>query len=178
MKTKFFAIVAFMLFFVGTGAMAQSVSTEISDELVSRADVNGDGTVDEADIAEIIAIMQAANGVAKPTKYYWYVGQDSADTLITTDNYKEYCQSVTNYQSTQTFTVNDKYLYLVVLADKTVEAIDTAGGPLNFKYLRGEDNVYIPVANDATLITLEDGKIYRIYRSAATANDKYTITIN
>ena len=66
---------------------------------------------------------------------------------------------------------------MVVLADKTVEAIDTAGGPLNFKYLRGEDNVYIPVANDATLITLDDGKIYRIYRSAATANDKYTITI-
>ena len=160
---------ALLLFFVAA-MNVQNLSAQ------TNGDVNNDGNVNEADITAIIEIMKEANGVG-PKKYYWYVGQDSAYTFITTDNYKQYCQNVTNYQSTQTFTVNDKYLYLVVLADKTIEAIDSSGGPLNFKYLRGNDNVYIPVANDATLITLDDGKIYRIYRSAATANDKYTITI-
>lgn len=167
MKQKLLFVFAALLMLLSTSAMAQS------NDL--KGDVNGDGIVDVADIAAVIAIMKQ-NDDGK-TKYYWYVGEDSADNLITTDNYKDYCQSVTNYQSSQTFTVNDKYLYLVVLADKTVEALDSSNGPLNFKYLRGNDNVYIPVANDATLITLDDGKIYRIYRSASTANDKYTITI-
>ena len=110
----------------------------------------------------------------KNTQYYWYVGQDSSDKLITTGNYKQYCQSVTNYQSSQTFTVNDKYLYLVVLASKTVEALDSSNGPLNFKYYNETANTF---RNAQTTVTLDDGKEYIIYRSAATANDKYTITI-
>ena len=108
------------------------------------------------------------------TQYYWYVGQDSSDKLITTGNYKQYCQSVTNYQSSQTFTVNDKYLYLVVLASKTVEALDSSNGPLNFKYYNETAGTF---RNAQTTVTLDDGKEYIIYRSAATANDKYTITI-
>ncbi|MBQ8628472.1 MAG: hypothetical protein IJ421_03245 [Prevotella sp.] len=167
MKRIYLFVLTALMMLMSTSAMAQSETV--------KGDVNGDGVVDVADIAAVIKIMTENGSIEK--KYYWYVGQDSADTFITTDNYKQYCQNVTNYQSTQTFTVNDKYLYLVVLADKTIEAIDSSGGPLNFKYLRGNDNVYIPVANDATLITLDDGKIYRIYRSASTANDKYTITI-
>lgn len=109
--------------------------------------------------------------------YYWYVGQSDSEKYLTTGNYKDICSTVSDYKNSQTFTVNGKYLYLVVLADKTIGAIDSSGGPLNFKYLRGTDDVYIPVANDSTLITLDDGKVYRIYRSASTANDKYTITI-
>ena len=153
----------FMLF--GTSAMAQVEST-------LEGDVNGDGVVDIADITAVIAIIKQ-NAEASPT-YYWYVGQDSSDKLITTGNYKQYCQSVTNYQSSQTFTVNDKYLYLVVLASKTVEALDSSNGPLNFKYYNETANAF---RNAQTTVTLDDGKEYIIYRSAATANDKYTITI-
>lgn len=118
MKTKFFAIVAFMLFFIGTGAMAQSVSTEISDELVSRADVNGDGTVDEADIAEIIAIMQAANGVAKPAKYYWYVGQEA----VTADNYTTLAESSSTKYTTKNYTT-EKFGKVYILVPNIVKSI-------------------------------------------------------
>ena len=157
---------ALLLFFVAA-MNVQNLSAQ------TNGDVNNDGNVNEADITAIIEIMKEANGVG-PKKYYWYVGQDSADTFITTDNYKQYCQNVTNYQSTQTFTVNDKYLYLVVLADKTIEAIDSAGGPLNFKFYNNTAKAF---RNAQTTVTLDDGNEYIIYRSAATANDKYTITI-
>ena len=168
MKKKILSLLAAFFMLFGTSAMAQVDST-------LEGDVNEDGVVDIADITAVIAIIKQ-NAEANPT-YYWYVGQDSADNLITTDNYKDYCQSVTNYQSSQTFTVNDKYLYLVVLASKTVEAIDTAGGPATWQYLRGSDNRYIPLATDATIITLDDGKQYRVWRSNGLLNDKYTITI-
>lgn len=164
MKRIYLFVLTALMMLMSTSAMAQSETV--------KGDVNGDGVVDVADIAAVIKIMTNNGDIEK--KYYWYVGQDSADTFITTDNYKQYCQNVTNYQSTQTFTVNDKYLYLVVLADKTIEAIDSSGGPLNFKFYNNTAKAF---RNAQTTVTLDDGNEYIIYRSAATANDKYTITI-
>ena len=68
--------VAFLLLFVATTAMAQSQSDNIDGNTTTavRADVNGDGVVNEADIAEILAIMKNAGGVAEQPKYYWYAG--------------------------------------------------------------------------------------------------------
>lgn len=62
-----------LLLLVATTATAQSQSDNTQTKAVSatKADVNGDGVVNEADIEEILAIMQQENG----TKYYWYVGQ-------------------------------------------------------------------------------------------------------
>ena len=61
-----------LLLLVATTATAQSQSDNTQTKAVSaaKADVNGDGVVNEADIEEIIAIMQQENG----TKYYWYAG--------------------------------------------------------------------------------------------------------
>ena len=49
--------VALLLLFVATTTMAQSQSDNTDDNTTTavRADVNGDGVVNEADIAEIIA---------------------------------------------------------------------------------------------------------------------------
>ena len=68
--------VALLLLFVGATAMAQSQSdnTDGNTTTIVRADVNGDGVVNEADIAEIIAIMKNAGGIAEQPKYYWYEG--------------------------------------------------------------------------------------------------------
>lgn len=68
--------VALLLLFVGTTAMAQSQSdnTDGNTTTAVRADVNGDGVVNEADIAEILAIMKNAGGIAEQPKYYWYAG--------------------------------------------------------------------------------------------------------
>ena len=71
--------VALLLLLVATTATAQSQSDNTQTKAVSatKADVNGDGVVNEADIEEIIAIMQQENG----TKYYWYVGQTNPASM-------------------------------------------------------------------------------------------------
>ena len=64
-----------LLLLVVTTAMAQSQSDNTQTKAVSatKADVNGDGVVNEADIEEIIAIIKENNDV----KYYWYVGNEN-----------------------------------------------------------------------------------------------------
>ena len=68
---------AFLLLFISAAAMAQTRNENTeknTTEWAARADVNGDGVVNEADIAEILAIMKENN----KTKYYWYInnGED------------------------------------------------------------------------------------------------------
>ena len=68
MKTKFFFLLATMLL-GSVSAMAKSGNNE-----PLKGDVNGDGTVDVADIAAIIEIMKNGGGTGEQTTYYWYVG--------------------------------------------------------------------------------------------------------
>ena len=72
-------LVVCLLLLVATTATAQSQSDNTQTKAVSatKADVNGDGVVNEADIEEILAIMQQENG----TKYYWYVGQTNPTSM-------------------------------------------------------------------------------------------------
>ena len=71
MKQKLFFVFAALLMLLSTSAMAQS------NDL--KGDVNGDGIVDVADIAAVIAIMKQ-NDDGK-TKYYWYVGQENPASM-------------------------------------------------------------------------------------------------
>ena len=72
MKTKIFALVAAFFMLMGGSAWAQADV---------KGDVNGDGVVNEQDIAAILAIMQEAGGVKEQTQYYWYVGQENPANL-------------------------------------------------------------------------------------------------
>ena len=63
MKLKFFTLFAAFVLLFGAKAMAQT-----------NGDVNGDGKVNEQDIAAILEIMAEAGGVKEQTKYYWYAG--------------------------------------------------------------------------------------------------------
>ena len=76
-----------LLLLVATTATAQSQSDNTQTKAVSatKADVNGDGVVNEADIEEILAIMQQENG----TKYYWYAGWDEPTEANIGDCVKE-----------------------------------------------------------------------------------------
>jgi hypothetical protein len=77
-----------LLLLVAATATAQSQSDNTQTKAVSatKADVNGDGVVNEADIEEILAIMQQENG----TKYYWYAGwtEPTASNIATIVNEK------------------------------------------------------------------------------------------
>ncbi|MBO5676895.1 MAG: hypothetical protein J6S02_01980 [Bacteroidaceae bacterium] len=72
MKTKIFALIAAFFMLMGGSAWAQADV---------KGDVNGDGVVNEQDIAAILAIMQEAGGVKEKTKYYWYVGQENPASM-------------------------------------------------------------------------------------------------
>ncbi len=63
-----------LLFFVA----AMSVQTV---QAQTNGDVNGDGKVNEQDIAAILEIMAEAGGVKEQTKYYWYVGQENPASM-------------------------------------------------------------------------------------------------
>lgn len=84
-----------LLLLVATTATAQTQSDNTQTKAVSaeKADVNGDGVVNEADIEEILAIMQQENG----TKYYWYAGwTEPTEANIATLVNEEYPVSSTN----------------------------------------------------------------------------------
>ena len=77
-------VFSLLLFFVA----AMSVQTV---QAQTNGDVNGDGKVNEQDIAAILEIMAEAGGVKEQTKYYWYVGQENPASMtsispIVTDN--------------------------------------------------------------------------------------------
>jgi len=76
MKTKFFFLLAAVLLYAS--AFAQSGNNE-----PLKGDVNGDGTVDVADIAAIIEIMKNGGGTGEQTTYYWYVGQTNPSSIGT-----------------------------------------------------------------------------------------------
>ena len=85
MKTKIFALVAAFFMLMGGSAWAQADV---------KGDVNGDGVVNEQDIAAILLIMQQAGGVEQDVSYYWYVGQSIPASIgevnnATTDKWTE-----------------------------------------------------------------------------------------
>ncbi len=63
-------VFSLLLFFVA----AMSVQTV---QAQTNGDVNGDGKVNEQDIAAILEIMAEAGGVKEQTKYYWYIGTEN-----------------------------------------------------------------------------------------------------
>ena len=75
-----FAVCLLLLIATTATAQTQSDNAEAKAASAAKADVNGDGVVNEADIEEIIEIMKKDNGV----KYYWYAGQDKP-TSMTSD---------------------------------------------------------------------------------------------
>ena len=70
---KLFMLLAAVLL-SSVSAMAQSGNNE-----PLKGDVNGDGVVDVADIAALIAIIK--NNAATQTTYYWYVGQTDPSSM-------------------------------------------------------------------------------------------------
>ena len=101
---------------VSVSAFAQSGNNE-----PLKGDVNGDGVVDVADIAALIAIIK--NNAAPQTTYYWYVGTTPVDG----NNYTSIASQVTSIPKTKKIKLNNEYLYIVAPADKTVTVVDRDG---------------------------------------------------
>ena len=123
-----------LLLLVATTATAQTQSDNTQTKAVSatKADVNGDGVVNEADIEEILAIMQQENG----TKYYWYVGQ----TEVTTDNYTTLATTTTEKLTSIDYTT-EKFGKVYILTPDIVTSINI------FEYSANNYNSIIPTVD-------------------------------
>ena len=117
MKKKILSLLAAFFMLFGTSAMAQVDST-------LEGDVNGDGVVDIADIAAVIAIIKQ-NAEANPT-YYWYVGQ----TAVTTDNYATLAESSSTKYTTKNYTT-EKFGKVYILVPDIVKSIKIKDVNLN-----------------------------------------------
>ena len=112
-------VFSLLLFFVA----AMSVQTV---QAQTNGDVNGDGKVNEQDIAAILEIMAEAGGVKEQTKYYWYVGQ----TQPTADNYTTLAESSSTKYTTKNYTT-EKYGKVYILVPNIVTSIKIKDVNLN-----------------------------------------------
>ena len=88
MKTKLNLLLTAVMLLLSANVFAQSGSTN-----PAKGDVNGDGTVDVADIVAVIDIMKNGGGTA--TVGYFYLGT----TAPTAENYKTLPGAVTTFAS-------------------------------------------------------------------------------
>ena len=147
MKTKFFTLFAAFALLFGAKAMAQT-----------NGDVNGDGKVNEQDIAAILEIMAEAGGVKEQTKYYWYVGQEA----VTADNYTtiDGVTQVTSYPTKYEYTPSSRaYTYVLVANNKTVTKIEDAnlGSSISFTL---DDTIKITGYSVYKSLVKISGKVY------------------
>lgn len=116
MRQKFFMLLAAVLL------SSASVFAQSNEPL--KGDVNGDGTVDVADITAVIKIMKDGGGTAGQAKKYFYVGTTKPTSL-------DDCWIVEEYPAEQIYTNNSgdwAKIYVLVNADKNVTVIDPAIG--------------------------------------------------
>ena len=145
MKTKIISLMAALLMLLSTSAMAQS------NDL--KGDVNGDGIVDVADIAAVIAIMKQ-NDDGK-TKYYWYVGQENPASMtsispIVDDNtspgWRLIGTSVPTYSAsnklwdgvTNQITFADRDVYYYAVPSSNIKIYDDTGASVMDTFTQSE----------------------------------------
>ena len=116
MRTRIITMLAALL--LSVSAFAQSGNNE-----PLKGDVNGDGTVDVADIAAIIEIMKNGGGTGEQTTYYFSVGTTKPTSL-------SQASVVTSYPAEQTFTnpstTETCYVFVLTNSNKTVNMYDPA----------------------------------------------------
>ena len=138
MKTKFFFLLAAML--LSASAFAQSGNNE-----PLKGDVNGDGTVDVADIAAIIEIMKNGGGTGEQTTYYFSIGT----TVPTASNYTTVNGATTTIPTTIRYTSTERnYHYILIPSNKTITIVDDS------------DNAPINIT-EQTSISIPNHKVYK-----------------
>lgn len=144
-------VFSLLLFFVA----AMSVQTV---QAQTNGDVNGDGKVNEQDIAAILEIMAEAGGVKEQTKYYWYVGQEA----VTADNYTtlDGVTQITEYPSTIEYTTTIRnYVYFLIADNKSITKV------MNGALTANVSETTSPIAG------------YKLYKSNAGIASGITLTI-
>ena len=151
MNTKKLFMLLAVVLLGSVSAMAQSGNNE-----PLKGDVNEDGTVDVADIVDVIKILKDAGGAVGEKMCYWYAGTEQVET----DNFTDVASRIPESEIPETgsVTANGQYVYFVMPKTKHLESITDANG-------------------SAVEITCTDVMGYHIYKTSEIVNTTVNYTI-
>jgi hypothetical protein len=151
MKTKKFLMLLAAVLLSCASAFAQSGNNESL-----KGDVNGDGTVDVADLTAIIKIMKDAGGAVGEKMYYWYAGTKQVEA----SNFTDIASRIPESEIPQTGSVSatGQFVYFVLPETKRLASLVGANGS--------------PIKYDYT-----DAFGYRIYKTLNTINETVYYTV-
>ena len=121
-----------------------------------KGDVNEDGTVDVADLVNVIKIMKDGGGAVGEKMCYWYAGTNGGNA-VTADNFTDVASRIAESEvpATGSVTANGQYVYFVMPETKHIESLTDGNG-------------------SAVEFTCTDVMGYHIYRT----NDKINGSVN
>lgn len=120
---KLFMLLAAVLL-GSVSAIAQSGNNE-----PLRGDVNEDGTVDVADLVDVIKILKDAGGAVGEKMCYWYAGTNNGNA-VTADNFTDVVSRIPESEIPETgsVTANGQYIYFVMPESRYLESLTYANG--------------------------------------------------
>lgn len=124
MKTKKFLMLLAVLLLGCTCAFAQS-----GNNTPAKGDVNEDGTVDVADLVNVIKIMKDGGGAVGEKMCYWYAGTNNGNA-VTADNFIDIASRIAESEvpATGSVTANGQYVYFVMPKTKHIESLTDGNG--------------------------------------------------
>lgn len=145
MKTKNFLMLLAAVLLSCASAFAQSGNNESL-----KGDVNGDGTVDVADLTAIIKIMKEAGGAVGEKMYYWYAGTKQVEE----SNFTDIANRIPESEIPETGSVSaiGQYVYFVMPETKRLASLVGSNGS--------------PIKYDCT-----EAFGYHIYKTSSTINE-------
>lgn len=95
----------------------------------AKGDVNDDGTVDVADIVNVIKIMKDGGGAVGEKMCYWYAGTNNGDA-VQADNLTDVASRIAESEvpATGSVTANGQYVYFVMPETKHLESLTDGNG--------------------------------------------------
>lgn len=151
MKTKKILMLMAAMLLSCASAFAQS-----GNNTPAKGDVNDDGTVDVADIVNVIKIMKDGGGAVGEKMCYWYAGTNNGNA-VQADNLTDVASRIPESEvpATGSVTANGQYVYFVMPETKHIESLTDGNG-------------------SAVEFTCTDVMGYHIYKT----NDKISGSIN
>ena len=142
MKRIFFLLLAAALIgSMSVNAQTGKTAKKVGSSTSLKGDVNGDGVVDVADIAAIIAIIKNNEGTSSNTKYYWYVGTNSSENAVTASNYTSIASLVKTIPSSVDVTLGNNWVYIYVVAPKAYNIRVVGSGGYGLEIIMDETEV-------------------------------------
>lgn len=121
MKQKFFTLLAAVLL--------GSISAFAQNTNPVKGDVNEDGTVDVADLVNVIKIMKEGGGAVGEKMCYWYAGTNNGNA-VTADNFTDVSSRIAESEVPETgsVTANGQYVYFVMPETKHIKSLTDGNG--------------------------------------------------